>query len=99
MDRTVDRAQELLGEASEKGWAVAKEAWTATRLYLATEEGRRLRKGVAAALILGAPIVSELPVLRRTMLGRALRVAGVGALMVKGAEWLRDWEPPAGPAV
>jgi hypothetical protein len=97
MDRAVDRAQELMGEASDKGWAVAKEAWTATRLYLATDEGRRLRKGVAAALIVGAPIVSELPVLRRTMLGRALRVAGVGALMVKGAEWLRDWEPgPAG---
>ena len=44
-------------------------------------------------LIVGAPLVSELPVVRRTPVARVLRVAGVAALVIKGAEWLRDWEP------
>jgi len=75
----------------------ASEAAQSVRSYLATDRGRRLRRGVAALLIVGAPLASELPVLRRTPLARALRAAGVVALVVKGAEWLRDWEPAALP--
>lgn len=71
----------------------AAEAAEAVRAYLASEQGRRLRRGVAAVLIVGAPLVSELPVIRRTPIARVLRVAGAAALVVKGAEWLRDWEP------
>lgn len=69
------------------------DATEAVRTYLASEQGRRLRRGVAAVVIVGAPLVSELPVLRRTPWARALRAAGMVALVVKGAEWLRDWEP------
>ena len=71
----------------------ASETAEAVRVYLASDRGRRLRRGVAAVLIVGAPLVSELPVVRRTPVARVLRVAGVAALVIKGAEWLRDWEP------
>jgi hypothetical protein len=52
---------------------------------------------MAAAVIVATPILTELPVIRRTPVGRALRYAAVGALMIKGAEWLRDWEPKGTP--
>jgi len=71
----------------------ATDAADAVRTYLASDQGRRLRRGVATMLIVGAPLVSELPVIRRTPMARVLRAAGVVALVVKGAEWLRDWEP------
>jgi hypothetical protein len=63
------------------------------RGFLASEQGKRLRHNVATAVILGAPIISELPLVRRTPVARILRTAAVGALLVKGAEWLRDWDP------
>jgi hypothetical protein len=63
------------------------------REFLVTEEGRDLRRKVARALILAAPLVGEFPVIRRTWAGRLLRIAGVSAIMIKGAEWIRDWEP------
>jgi len=71
----------------------ASDAAEAVRSYLATDQGKRLRRGLAAVLIVGAPLVSELPIIRRTPMARVLRAAGVVALVVKGAEWLRDWEP------
>lgn len=75
------------------------DAADAVRNYLASDRGRRLRRGVATALIVGAPLVSELPVIRRSPMARVLRAAGVVALVVKGAEWLRDWEPALAPEV
>ena len=71
----------------------ASEATGAARSFLGSERGRRLRKQVATVLIVAAPIVGELPVIRRSPIARILRTAGVAALVVKGAEWLRDWEP------
>ncbi len=64
-----------------------------SRAYLASEEGRELRQRVAAAVILAAPLLSELPMWRRTPVARLLRAASVTTLLVKGAEWIRDWEP------
>jgi len=75
----------------------ASEAAQSIRTYLASDRGKRLRRGVATIVIVGAPLASELPVLRRTPLARVLRAAGVVALAVKGAEWLRDWEPASLP--
>ena len=63
------------------------------KAYLASEHGREVRRVFATAVIVGAPLLSQLPVFRRTLLGRLLGSATVGALLVKGAEWLRDWEP------
>lgn len=82
ISRAVEEALDAAGEAAE-----------GARSYLATEEGRELRRKVATAVIVGLPIVSELPVFRRTPVGRLLRTAALGALLIKGAEWLRDWEP------
>jgi hypothetical protein len=75
----------------------ATEAADAVRTYLASDQGRRMRRGVATVLIVGAPLVSELPVIRRSPMARVLRAAGMAALVVKGAEWLRDWEPALAP--
>lgn len=52
---------------------------------------------MATVIIVGAPLISELPVVRRHPIARVLRTAAVGALLVKGAEWIRDWEPPGEP--
>jgi hypothetical protein len=71
----------------------ASDAAAATRSFLASDQGRRLRHQLATAIIVGAPIISELPIVRRSPAARLLRTAAVGALIVKGAEWLRDWEP------
>lgn len=65
----------------------------AGRSYLASEEGQRLRENLSKIVIVGAPLVSQLPMIRRTPVARFLRTAAFAALLVKGAEWLRDWEP------
>jgi hypothetical protein len=72
----------------------ASEAAAAARNYLASDEGKRLRENLAKVVIVGAPLLSQLPVVRRTPVARLLRTAAVATLLVKGAEWLRDWEPP-----
>ncbi len=72
---------------------VATDVLESSRDYLASEEGRELRQRVAAAIILAAPLLSELPVWRRTRVARLVRAASVTTLLVKGAEWIRDWEP------
>src|SRR5438094_4779634 len=81
--------------AVDSVFETAAEAWEGTRDYLASPRGQDLRRKVAGAVIVVAPLVSELPVFRRTAAGRLLRIAAVGTLLVKGAEWLRDWEPTA----
>jgi hypothetical protein len=75
----------------------ASDAAEAARSFIASERGRRLRRQVATVLIVAAPVISELPVIRRHPVARILRTAGVAALVVKGAEWLRDWQPQAIP--
>jgi hypothetical protein len=65
----------------------------AAKVYLHSERGKRLRRRVATILIVGAPIISEFPVIRRSRAARILRTAAVGTIIVKGAEWLRDLEP------
>lgn len=73
--------------------ARARDLAADARAYLASEEGRVLRERLATVVIFAGPLVAELPVLRRSRLGRLLRVAALAGLLVKGAEWLRDWEP------
>jgi hypothetical protein len=71
----------------------ATDVFDASRAYLASEEGKELRQRVAAAIIIAAPLLSELPVWRRTPVARFVRAASVTTLLVKGAEWIRDWDP------
>ena len=81
---------------ADQVFETAEDALDAARGYLASEEGRRLRRKAATAVILAAPILSELPIFRRTPIGRLIRTAAVGTLIVRGAEWIRDWEPGPG---
>jgi hypothetical protein len=64
--------------------------------FLDSPAGRRLRRLLAGAAIIGAPLLFRLPALRRFPLLRVLELAGGAALVVKFAEALRDWEPTAG---
>jgi hypothetical protein len=63
--------------------------------FLDSPAGRRLRRLLAGAAIVGAPLLFRLPLLKRYPLLRVLEVAGGAALVVKFAEALRDWEPTA----
>jgi hypothetical protein len=74
----------------------AADATEAARAYLVSDQGRRLRRRIATVVIVAAPLISELPVVRRSPMARVLRTAAVGTLLIKGAEWLRDWEPHPG---
>jgi len=74
----------------------AADATEAARSYLVSEQGRRLRRQIATLVIVGAPLISELPAIRRSPMARLLRTAAVGTLLIRGAEWLRDWEPQPG---
>jgi hypothetical protein len=86
--RVVDTAFEMAADAAET-----------VRQYLATEEGRQLRRRVASVVIVAAPLLSELPLMRRNPLARLVRTAAAGALLIKAAQWLRDWEPLPQPVV
>jgi hypothetical protein len=77
----------------DSAFASVSDMTAVARAYLATEEGRRLRHRVATALIVGAPLISELPLVRRSWAARILRTAAVGTLLIRGAEWIRDWDP------
>ena len=60
--------------------------------FLATPAGKRMRRVLAAGIILAAPAVFRIPGLRRYPLIRALEFLGGAALIVRFAEALRDWE-------
>jgi hypothetical protein len=63
--------------------------------YLASPAARRTRRALATVVILGAPALFRMPVLRRRRVVRLLEMAGGVALTVRLAERLRDWEPAA----
>jgi hypothetical protein len=58
---------------------------------LESPAGRRIRRGVAAGLIVAAPLITRHRIFRMTPL-RLLGMAGGAALVVKAAEYIRDWE-------
>jgi 4-amino-4-deoxy-L-arabinose transferase-like glycosyltransferase len=63
------------------------------RSYMASPQGREIRKRVAQGLILGAPLLFRTRFIRRHPVGRVLGLVGGATLVVKLAEALRDWEP------
>jgi hypothetical protein len=63
------------------------------RDYLASPEGRELRKRIAQVAIIAAPLLFRMRFVRASPLGRVLGLVGGAALVVKLAEALRDWEP------
>lgn len=60
--------------------------------FLDSPAGRRIRRVLAAGLIVSVPMLMRLPGVRVTPLGRLLSVTGGAALVVKAAEAIRDWE-------
>jgi len=60
--------------------------------FLMSPAGRRLRRMVATGLIVAAPLVSQLPWMRASRLGRFVGLAGGSALIVRVAVAIRDWE-------
>jgi hypothetical protein len=65
------------------------------KAFLASPAGARFRRLVAGGVILTAPLLFRIPVLRRYPLLRALEAIGGVALVIKAAEALRDWDPDA----
>jgi hypothetical protein len=63
------------------------------RAYLASPEGRVLRKRVAQVMIVAAPLLFRARFFRATWIGRILGLVGGATIVVKLAEALRDWEP------
>ena len=66
---------------------------TEFRRYLASPQGRELRRRVAQVAIVAAPLLFRLKFIRNHPVGRLLGIVGGAALVVKLAEALRDWEP------
>jgi hypothetical protein len=66
--------------------------WDEVLEYLDSPAGRRFRRILAGAVIISVPLLTRLPVFRRTPIGRAVELIGGAALLVKLAEAIRDWE-------
>jgi hypothetical protein len=86
---TRERPDGLIDEALR----MLDEGVTDVRRYLASPEGRELRRRVAQVAILAAPLLFRLKFIRNHPVGRILGLVGGAALVVKLAEALRDWEP------
>ena len=69
------------------------ESLTEFRRYMASPEGRALRRRVAQVAIIGAPLLFRMKFIRNHPVGRVLGLVGGAALVIKLAEALRDWEP------
>jgi len=61
---------------------------------LASPQGRFFRSLAARFLIVSAPLVVQHPFFK-TPVGRLVQLAGGAAVLVKLAEFLREWEPQA----
>lgn len=80
--RLLEDAERLVGDGIDR-----------SRAYLASPAGRRARRTAARAMMLAAPLVFRVPLLRKNWPIRLLELAGGAAILVRLAEALRDWEP------
>ena len=87
---------EIAGELYDRARDVTKVAVDEAKRFAGSEQGRRIRHNVATGLIVAAPAVVSLPVLRRTRIGKLIELAGGAALVVTLAEKIRDWDPNSG---
>ncbi|HLW16540.1 MAG TPA: hypothetical protein VKV69_04160 [Actinomycetota bacterium] len=84
---------EIAGEVFDRARDAGRLAVDEAKRFAASEQGRKIRHNVATGLIVAAPVVVSLPVLRRTRLGKLIELSGGAALIVTVAEKLRDWNP------
>lgn len=66
---------------------------TELRRWLASPQGREVRKRVAQVLIVSSPLLFRMKFVRASPVGRVLGLVGGAAVIIKLAEALRDWEP------
>lgn len=78
----------MLREIADK----AEDELAEIEAFLVSPAGKRLRRLVAAGLIVSSPLLMNLPWMRVTRLGRLVGFAGGAAIVVKLAEAIRDWE-------
>ena len=78
----------MLREIADK----AEDELAEIEAFLVSPAGRRLRRMMAAGLIISAPLLMNLPWMRVTRLGRLVGLAGGAAIVIKLAEAIRDWE-------
>jgi hypothetical protein len=88
-----DMDERARGTSVDELRRAAVEAVGDIRAYLASPEGQRLRSRVASGLVIAAPVLARLPLMRASRLGRLVGMAGGAAIIVKLAELIRDWEP------
>jgi hypothetical protein len=89
-------AKSIVEELSDVVEAVADKASRGlddVKAYLSTPEGQALRRRIAQAALVAAPLMFRMKFFTRTKMGRLIGLAGGAALVVKLAEALRDWEP------
>jgi len=89
---------EVAGELYDRARETTQMAVGEAKRFAASEQGRRIRHNIATGLIVAAPAVVSLPVLRRTRIGKLIELAGGAALVVTVAERIRDWNPEEGPS-
>ena len=84
-----DTARRKVGRAVDEGI-------DQTVTFLGSPTGKTVRAMVATSLVLATPVILRHPFFK-TPFGRVIEVAGAAALIAKGAEIIRDWEPPSPP--
>jgi hypothetical protein len=80
-----DRVRRSVGRAVDEGI-------DQTVTFLVSPTGKTARAVVATGLVLATPAILRHPFFK-TPFGRVIEVAGAAALIAKGAEIIRDWEP------
>jgi hypothetical protein len=84
-----DRVRRTVGRAVDEGI-------DQTFVFLGSPTGKTVRTVVATGLVLATPMILRHPFFK-TPFGRVIEIAGAAALIAKGAEIIRDWEPPSPP--
>jgi hypothetical protein len=68
-------------------------------LYLASPAGQRMRRRLAAGMLVGAPILLRLPAVKRHPIIRLLDLLGGTAAVLELARLIREWEPESASTV
>jgi hypothetical protein len=68
-------------------------------LYLASPAGQRMRRRVAAGMLVGAPLLLRLPAVKRHPVVKLLDLLGGTAAVLELARLIREWEPESASTV
>ena len=68
-------------------------------VYLASPAGQRMRRRLAAGMLVGTPILLRLPAVKRHPVIRLLDLLGGTAAVLELARLIREWEPESASTV